>query len=676
MYTLDRITSEKYTNTANQCVLNLQKVYNAYGYLQQIYNKDNGYTYWTLGTMNEYNQLTQFTSGFYVQTQRTYNTAGLLTDIKTSNPYNQNIIQNLHYDYNTKLQLSGRTDNIATKTETFGYDNNRLNAITGPTPMTIGFAASGNITSKTDAGTLFAYNGTQPHAVTNINNYLGDTIKQNIGYNELNKVANIQNRSLTAQLYYGVDNQRIKMQIGTKTKYYFGNYEKVIDGSTTKEWIYISAYGETFAVYAKQSNFATDSIYFIHKDNLGSYQSITNLIGTVVQRVNYDAWGRLRNANDWTFNNPPTALMFDRGWTGHEHLLAFGLINMNGRVYDPVVGRFLSPDNNIQSPYNVQNYNRYSYCLNNPLMYTDPSGYTWFTQFGNWLGNDGRFVANTAVTIGVTVGVTAICVATGGLGAVAIVAIAGASGGLAGSALSTAFAGGSGKDYLANCTIGAGVGAVSGMVGYGVGGWAANLAKQGVINIAASAGASTISPILNGAVTGVVGGMVGGYAAGWTVGFIMSGGNLSAANKAGINGMEIGGAIGFGTGAYGGYEYAKTNNLNPWTGATNISQLDYTYHYTSSDRIPSIKEYGLKPSSDGFVYTTPDGSYTPYNVNDALQLTPGVREALYQIDIPMLYDGTGIAPIGPPELVPNGTGYQIKFPTTIPNGPWFKLIKY
>jgi len=94
-----------------------------------------------------------------------------------------------------------------------------------------------------------------------------------------------------------------------------------------------------------------------------------------VQRVNFDAWGRLRNANDWTFNNAPTALMFDRGWTGHEHLLAFGLINMNGRVYDPVVGRFLSPDNYIQAPDNPQSYNRYSYCLNNPLMYTDPSGW-------------------------------------------------------------------------------------------------------------------------------------------------------------------------------------------------------------------------------------------------------------------------------------------------------------
>ena len=52
----------------------------------------------------------------------------------------------------------------------------------------------------------------------------------------------------------------------------------------------------------------------------------------------------------------------------------FDIINMNGRLYDPVLGRFLSPDNFVQMPDNVQSYNRYSYCLNNPLKYTDPSG--------------------------------------------------------------------------------------------------------------------------------------------------------------------------------------------------------------------------------------------------------------------------------------------------------------
>ena len=59
---------------------------------------------------------------------------------------------------------------------------------------------------------------------------------------------------------------------------------------------------------------------------------------------------------------------------GHEMLNEFNLINMNGRVYDPVLGRFLSPDKYVQEGDNSQNYNSYSYCLNNLLKYADPSG--------------------------------------------------------------------------------------------------------------------------------------------------------------------------------------------------------------------------------------------------------------------------------------------------------------
>jgi hypothetical protein len=58
---------------------------------------------------------------------------------------------------------------------------------------------------------------------------------------------------------------------------------------------------------------------------------------------------------------------------------------MNGRVYDPELGRFMSADPFVQAPYNSQSYNRYSYTFNNPLSYTDPSGY----QCVRWTtGND------------------------------------------------------------------------------------------------------------------------------------------------------------------------------------------------------------------------------------------------------------------------------------------------
>ncbi|RLD72707.1 MAG: hypothetical protein DRI87_05400 [Bacteroidetes bacterium] len=122
-------------------------------------------------------------------------------------------------------------------------------------------------------------------------------------------------------------------------------------------------------------------MYYVQKDYPGSYYSITDERGKIVllhdreeQVFSFDPWGRRRKPNTWDYYTHPTTYLFDRGFTGHEHLDNFDLINMNGRVYDPWLGRFLSPDNFVQSATYSQNYNRYSYALNNPLKYTDPSG--------------------------------------------------------------------------------------------------------------------------------------------------------------------------------------------------------------------------------------------------------------------------------------------------------------
>jgi RHS repeat-associated protein len=84
-----------------------------------------------------------------------------------------------------------------------------------------------------------------------------------------------------------------------------------------------------------------------------------------------------------------------RGYTGHEGLDPVGLIHMNGRVYDPKLGRFISADPHVQAPGNTQNLNRYSYVLNNPLSYTDPSGYFFKKLFKNDLF---RAIVSVAIT--------------------------------------------------------------------------------------------------------------------------------------------------------------------------------------------------------------------------------------------------------------------------------------
>ena len=104
--------------------------------------------------------------------------------------------------------------------------------------------------------------------------------------------------------------------------------------------------------------------------------SVTDTAGNVLERNSYDTWGVRRDPVTLTPYAPgeQPELTLGRGYGSHEHLGDFGLINMNARLYDPALCRFLSPDPVVQSPFTPQNLNRYAFCLNNPLRYTDPSG--------------------------------------------------------------------------------------------------------------------------------------------------------------------------------------------------------------------------------------------------------------------------------------------------------------
>lgn len=121
---------------------------------------------------------------------------------------------------------------------------------------------------------------------------------------------------------------------------------------------------------------AACTVCYYHKDHLGSTAAITKEDGSLILdgRLSYDAWGQRRDPV--TGGDTPNLIApTDRGFTGHEHLEEAALVHMNGRVYDPQLGRFLSADPIVQDIANLQALNRYSYVLNNPLAYTDPSGH-------------------------------------------------------------------------------------------------------------------------------------------------------------------------------------------------------------------------------------------------------------------------------------------------------------
>ncbi|HNL08577.1 MAG TPA: RHS repeat-associated core domain-containing protein, partial [Chitinophagales bacterium] len=305
-------------------------------------------------------------------------------------------IQN--YQTNFDLQtgnLLSRKDVNANLQEFFAYDaNSRLlnNTVTGTTtsvaPFSITFATNGNINSKTDIGT-YTYSTNKIHAVTGVQNTNQPISlrQQDISYSafqqptfitepQASNAANVYALSYT----YGADYQRVKALLTLNNsqqsiRYYLGSYEKNIIGTST-EWVHYVSAADGLAAIVTITGTAAPAYHYVFKDHLGSILRVTNATGTTEADQSFDAWGRRRNPSTWNYTNAtaPTQTWLYRGYTAHEHLDQFALINMNGRLYDPTVGRMLSPDNYVQDALYAQTFNRYSYAHNNPLKYVDPDG--------------------------------------------------------------------------------------------------------------------------------------------------------------------------------------------------------------------------------------------------------------------------------------------------------------
>ncbi len=268
--------------------------------------------------------------------------------------------------------------------ESFTYDNmNRLKTyqVSGQSLNTVYYSNNGNITSKPDAGS-YTYDGIKLNAVTSVTNPAGiiSLTSQNITYTGFNKASLITEGTYETQITYGTDNQRIKSVLKNngnviKTTYYIPGYEKEVTTGGTRELHYINSPYGLVAIMIKQGG--NTSTYFTETDHLGSIIGLINADGSYAEQFSFDPWGRRRNPTNWTYSSVPQPVLITRGFTGHEHLDNFGLIDMNGRMYDPVLGRFLGVDPIIQAADNSQSIDGYGYCLNDPLKYTDPSGYNY-----------------------------------------------------------------------------------------------------------------------------------------------------------------------------------------------------------------------------------------------------------------------------------------------------------
>ena len=543
---------------------------------------------------------------------KTHNSQGLLTNLKMAK--GSSVSHNMNYVFDTATGNLTSRSGMMEQSESFVYDNvDRLTAVWqgGTTVMDIGYQANGNIAFKTGLGE-YTYEGYQPHAVTNVENQdeLISYENQSVNYTAFNKVSDITEKVGTndyrLDISYGPDLQRWKSTLkknGTlqKTTIFAGDYESITENGVKRHLYYLSGGGGLVAVYEKQAG-QGDKIYYACTDHLGSIVKLVDGNGTEVFKASYDAWG-----NRTVINN---TFAFHRGYTGHEHLAEFNLINMNGRVYDPVLGRFFSPDPYVQAPYFSQNYNRYAYCLNNPLAYIDPDGEWWFLVpiiaggIMNWAANGADFTWEGLSYFGVG----ALAGASTLIGGPFAPALAGGITGAGNSFVSQGFAGENGNTWSWNNMDWGqvGIGGISGaIIGY-LGG---KMADKLTPHVSGYISGVVKSPVAQDMLTHAAVQSTTGFtiSTGWS---LANGASWEDALSNGWNGFQVGLVTGTTTGIVSGFQRAQAENVNPWTGNFKLS-LNTNYDFTPDLLGNNVTLYrGMTGSENGsgslFMTTDPD----------------------------------------------------------------------
>lgn len=315
------------------------------------------------------------------------------------------------YEYDRIGSVTNRTqyweqDGYA---EDFTYDEIgriKSSSVQKATPQDFTYDAVGNLKSKTGIGTGNYDYGAQgsgasrPHAVKSIpgigtfnyddngNMLDGKGRKQTwtsfdmplmiCTLTKMDDCAVQRAGSKSAVFVYGPEHQRTRQIRGDSSWVTYAGAQEVetIGGQVTVKTYWPGGIG----VEIDRPTASATELNWMHVDRLGSIFAITDVNGGFREQLAYDAWGKRRTLNGLPLGESATPDDIDgktdnRGFTGHEMLDQLDLVHMNGRVYDPFIARVLSADSIVQDPLNGQSYNRYSYVLNNPTNFTDPTGF-------------------------------------------------------------------------------------------------------------------------------------------------------------------------------------------------------------------------------------------------------------------------------------------------------------
>ncbi|MGH1541889.1 MAG: RHS repeat domain-containing protein [Arenicella sp.] len=397
------------------------------GYASSITDASNNQTYWSATKYDALGHLIQEIHGDNIHSNRAYDLAQVtLTSI---NSYVQVAndpvlpVQSLQYSYDALSNLTQRQNLLQSTDETFAYDNlNRLTSYQHQSSVTqtttVNYDALGNIIYKSDVGT-YRYDTSRPHAVSRVDlpldanalaqfdvpmqwgsqekrltapqvhgvNYVydangnlqqsGDRMAYWTSFNKPYTLQRVLEDGTVARTdyEYGPEFERVykKAQGNDNTIYVGEDYERIEQQGVVKHRYTLKAGNAAVQITKEQQQTGyTQETLYLMQDHLGSTDVIVNATGTIEQRMAFDPWGMHRAvAGDTTAVNALTT----KGFTGHEMDDEVGFINMKARIYDPYLGRFLSPDTIVPDAHDMQAYNRYSYVVNNPLKYTDPTGH-------------------------------------------------------------------------------------------------------------------------------------------------------------------------------------------------------------------------------------------------------------------------------------------------------------
>jgi RHS repeat-associated protein len=609
--------------------------YDGHGNLKRIRQADNNEVIWKAMEIDAYGRVVKQEFGNGLETEKFFDQHNYPHRIETGT--DNFTVQNVTYQFEqTTGNLLSRSNRHGL-TESFDYDNlNQLTQIAkGSDVKNISYSVdnAGQIIHNDGIGEyVYATSGgnqlllVKPPDPNDITTSEIPTLTQEVNYTAFNKVKSIIEGNFEAHFVYGPDEERRKMAVLENGEHFFsrvyvgGAYEVEDHRDNGKRYLHYIKGGDGLAAVYVTNVQGSGTMYYVHKNYQGSITHLTNAQGQLVEEYSFGPWGRRRDpvTGDFNFTSSGGRIL-DRGFTGHEHLPdVFNVINMNGRIYDPLVGMMMSPDNFVQDNTRAVNYNRYAYVFNNPLKYTDPDGEWVHLVVGavvggginlatNWDNIDGFWEGAAAFGVGAGSGLAA--AATGGASLGVQLGVAMGSG-AAVSATNNVIAQTdhfNGQVDWTSVTRSAAIGMVASGVGFG----ASHAVRQTfpgdlVLGQRRIAGHSIPGKAIKEGLAGYAGGYLGGLSAGY-----LYTGDLARASKFARSGGYLAGGIGAGLGAGAAAFNAKRGGYNPWSGKFTEKSITRTYE------IPDGWEPKPPDKGSGIKFVDPNNPHNNYRFMNA-----------------------------------------------------------